>query len=152
MSKVAELKELNEMLVHGLINQEEHDRLRTHLLRIGRPLGNEISFRDPYDGTVVTLRKTSVFWMTLFFGFFYLAYHRAWSHAVIAFVLALFTFGLSWLIYPFFAYRAIMDNYRHNGWIEVSMPASKTGNTGLVIWAVVIGFGFLFVIAGMAHH
>jgi hypothetical protein len=41
-----------------------------------------------------------------------------WLHAAIGFVLGFFSWGLSWLIYPFFAYRIIVDSYRRKGWIE----------------------------------
>src|SRR2546427_10442657 len=39
----------------------------------------------------------------LLFGFFYFAIKGIWTHAVVGVVLACCTFGISWLIYPFFA-------------------------------------------------
>jgi uncharacterized membrane-anchored protein len=78
--------------------------------------------RNPATGATVTLEKWPTFWLSLVFGCFYLAYHEAWWHALIAFVLSAVTYGLAWLIYPFFAYRFLVDSYRRRGWIDVSLP------------------------------
>jgi hypothetical protein len=142
VTKVEELKQLKEMLDQNLINQDEYDKLRSEILNamspppqmppmgsIGRPfsipaepLGETTILRNPTTGATVTLKKWPTFWLTLFFGCFYLAYREVWLHAAIALALAVVTSGLSWLIYPFFAYRLIVDSYQRKGWVVVSPP------------------------------
>jgi hypothetical protein len=50
------------------------------------------------------------------FGCFYLAYKGVWGHAILAFILACCTCGISWLIYPFFAGKVIIDHYMKAGY------------------------------------
>jgi len=50
------------------------------------------------------------------FGSIYLAYKGVWGQAFLSFILACFTCGISWLIYPFFAEKIIVDHYQKNGW------------------------------------
>ena len=144
MTKIEELKQLKEMLDQNLINKDEFDKLRSEILmptppqmppmgNVGRafsvpeePLSEETILRNPMTGATATLKKWPTFWLTLVFGCFYLAYREAWLHAAIALVLALVTSGLSWLIYPFFAYRIVVDSYRRKGWI-VSAPPAPAG-------------------------
>lgn len=66
-----------------------------------------------------TVRATTSFtWLwCLLFGFLFFAYKGVWRHAVIGLVAAMFTFGISWLIYPFFASAIIRNHYREQGWI-----------------------------------
>jgi len=42
-------------------------------------------------------------WPCLLLGFFWYAYKGLWGMALIALILAFATFGLSWLVFPFFA-------------------------------------------------
>ena len=42
-------------------------------------------------------------WPCLFFGFFWFLYKNMWAWAVISFCAAMFSWGLSNLIFPFFA-------------------------------------------------
>jgi hypothetical protein len=142
MTKIEELKQLKEMLDQNLINQKEYDKLRSEILSppppmptplmndVGRTFGipaaepgsDETVLRDPRTGNTITIKKWPTFWLTLLFGCFYLAYHGLWLHAAIAFVAAIFTSCLSWLIYPFFTYRLIVDGYQRKGWTFVSSP------------------------------
>jgi hypothetical protein len=148
MTKVEELKQLKELLDQSLINQDEFDKLRSEILAavpppppppmppmssIGRPfsipaapLAEQTILRNPITGATITLKKWPTFWWTVIFGCFYLAYREVWLHAAIALVLALLTSGFSWLIYPFFAYRLVVDSYRRKGWIvsPPSLPAN----------------------------
>jgi hypothetical protein len=78
--------------------------------------------RNPLTKEVVIIDKWSVFWMTFFFGFFYMAYKQVWLHAGITLVLAWVTFGLSWFIYPFMMYGIMVDTYRKKGWVVVPQP------------------------------
>lgn len=76
-----------------------------------------MKFRNPQNGYVVEINHSG-FW-TLVFGCFYFARHGAWGFALIAFVTALFTCGISWLIFPFFGKKIIRDSYLRKGWVEI---------------------------------
>lgn len=75
-----------------------------------------MTFRQPANNYTVTVKHP--FLWCLLFGVFYFIKHGVWSHAVIAFFAALFTIGISWLIYPFFAKGIIRKAYLSKGWIE----------------------------------
>lgn len=66
------------------------------------------------------IEETSNEWIwCLLFGALYFVYKGIWIHAIISFALAWFTFGISWLIYPFFAKDIVLNNYSKNGWVEI---------------------------------
>lgn len=48
-----------------------------------------------------------------------------WKHALLGFIAALMTSGLSWLVYPFFATAIMKKHYLRNGWsfVDESMPS-----------------------------
>lgn len=73
-----------------------------------------MTFTRPSNGFTVRLRAPR-FW-TFLFGPLYFAAHGVWSHAFISFVAALFTAGLSWLVYPWFAPHILERAYLRNGW------------------------------------
>jgi hypothetical protein len=74
-------------------------------------------FRHPTNGYTEAV-GTAWLWCLLF-GCIYFAIKGIWTHAVAAFVLALLTFGLSWLVYPFFARGIVEKHYLRSGWIPV---------------------------------
>jgi len=55
----------------------------------------------------------------LLFGFIYFAVRGVWTHAIAAFILAILTLGISWLIYPFFANDIMRTHYLRRGWFEL---------------------------------
>ena len=57
-----------------------------------------------------------VFLWSLLFGPFYFAYLGIWDSAVVSGILAVFSGGISILIYPFFAERIIVETYLKKGW------------------------------------
>jgi len=76
-------------------------------------------FQNPKNG-YVEKAYTSVSWLwLLLFGVFYFALKGIWGHAIISFVLAFLTGGISWLIYPFFTYRIVRKHFLRKGWIPV---------------------------------
>jgi hypothetical protein len=79
--------------------------------------GSRLHLVNPSNGTH---KETIPFLWTLIFGGFYFIAHGIWTHAIIAFVLAIPTFGLSWLFYPFFAKSIILNYYLKMGWVEES--------------------------------
>jgi hypothetical protein len=71
---------------------------------------------NAHDKVVET--KYSWLWVLLF-GSFYFIYKGIWTHAVLSFIIAILTCGLSWLIYPFFANNIVTDFYYKNGYLNV---------------------------------
>ena len=62
--------------------------------------------------------KLSWLWVLLF-GPIYWAVRGVWRHCFTHLVLALVSFGIAHLIYPFFTYGILEKHYRKMGWIEV---------------------------------
>lgn len=74
-------------------------------------------FRNPLTRESLDISKA---WLwCLLFGVFYFLYRRAWTHAAISAVGALFTAGLSWIIYPFFARAVMRSQLTAKGWTAV---------------------------------
>ena len=59
---------------------------------------------------------SNVFLWSLIFGPFYFAYLGIWDSAILAFILAVFSGGISVLIYPFFVEKIIVQTYLKKGW------------------------------------
>lgn len=55
------------------------------------------------------------FFNCLLYGFlfqwFYFLYHRCYNHFIMSFILFWFSFGVTGLIYPFFAFRVLREHY-----------------------------------------
>ena len=75
-------------------------------------------FKNTKNGHIEEISKVTWLWQFLF-GTFYFMYKGIWKHAIIAFVLALCTMGISHFIYPFFAKGIVRNYYLHNGWKPV---------------------------------
>jgi hypothetical protein len=74
-------------------------------------------FENPSNGYVEEVTLAPLW--CLVFGCIYFAVKGVWTHAVAALLLAFVTFGLSWLIYPFFASQIMRTHYLRRGWIEL---------------------------------
>lgn len=74
-------------------------------------------FKNPSNGYVEESSAPGLW--CLLFGCFYFAVKGVWRHFVLGFMLGLFTFGLSWFVYPFFAKDIIRQDYMRRGWVEV---------------------------------
>jgi hypothetical protein len=93
-----------------------------------------LAFRNPANGYI---EESPLPWLwCLIFGGFYFAYKHVYMHSIIALVLAIFTGGFSWFIYPFFANKIIKHSYLQRGWQQVDAGESapdpmmhRTGNT-----------------------
>jgi hypothetical protein len=80
-------------------------------------VGTGIKFRNPVNGYI---EETKLAWLwCLLFGSIYFAVKGIWTHAVAAFLFAWLTFGISWLVYPFFATKIIETSYLRKGWQQV---------------------------------
>ena len=76
-------------------------------------------FENPTNG-YHELATDSASWLwCLLFGPIYFAVKGIWTHAVVSFILALCTFGVSHFLYPFFVYTIVEGHYRRKGWLEV---------------------------------
>jgi hypothetical protein len=63
---------------------------------------------------------TILSWLWVFlFGPIYWAVQGVWRHVFVHLVLAIITFGVAHLIYPFFTYSIIRKHYLRRGWVEV---------------------------------
>ena len=77
-----------------------------------------MKFKNPLNGYVEEV--SSVWLWVLLFGTIYFAVKGVWTHALVSFVFALLTAGISWLIYPFFASGIMRKYYLKKGWVEVT--------------------------------
>ena len=57
------------------------------------------------------------FTSALLFGGIYLIYRKIWNHFFIFIILAIITYGLIWLVYPFFMYWIVKGHYQKIGWV-----------------------------------
>ena len=76
-------------------------------------------FKNPQNGYTQSVSQAGAFFGCLAFGVLYFAYKGAWRHALISFGAAFCTLGISWFIYPFFAYRCVEHSYLERGWKRV---------------------------------
>ena len=74
------------------------------------------TFRNPHNGYTQSVGRLSSFFGCLVFGVFYFAYKGVWKHVFISLLAALCTFGVSWFVYPFFAYDCVTHSYLERGW------------------------------------
>lgn len=77
-----------------------------------------MKFKHPANGHVEEVSMPGL-WVLLF-GFFYFAVKGVWTHAIVDFLLACVTLGLSWLVYPFLASGIMRKHYLKQGWAEVT--------------------------------
>ncbi len=83
------------------------------------------AFRNPSNGYTQAVSPLTAFAGCLLFGTLYFAYKGVWKHAIISFLAAFMTLGISWFIYPFFAYGCVKTSYLERGWREVGRGASR---------------------------
>ena len=88
--------------------------------------------------------------LTLFLGCFFFAFRGIWTHFVISLALAVITFGLSWLIYPFFASGIVKKHYQRNGWTEIPESEVKKADLKSSLQELISGiFIFSIIIFGI---
>ena len=59
-------------------------------------------------------------WPCFFFGCFWFGHKGVWGWAAISFLAAIFTFGISWLVIPFFANGFHANSLRKQGYLSES--------------------------------
>jgi len=74
-------------------------------------------FEHPTNGYVETANYPALW--CLLFGPVYFAFKGIWTQAAASLLLAIFTGGLSWFVYPFFARRQVQKHYLRQGWHEL---------------------------------
>ncbi len=84
-----------------------------------------ILFENPRTGQVTNISNAGVY--TLFFGCFYFALKGVWTHAVIGAILAIVTYGISWLVYPAFAQGIVRRHLLETGWIPKATEVAGRG-------------------------
>ena len=116
-------------------------------------------FRNPQNDYVEKLDWT--FWGTVLFGPIFFGLRGAFGHAFFSAIAAIFTLGISWLVYPFLAQGLLASQYLQKGWEEISeeqalRPKESYANStswvndlfgflmlglwGLLIWFAIEGF------------
>ncbi|MDP3013051.1 MAG: hypothetical protein Q8M92_02330 [Candidatus Subteraquimicrobiales bacterium] len=76
-----------------------------------------MKFQNPTNGYIEEVSSPGLW--TFLCGFLYFAVKGVWTHAIAGLVLAIFTWGISWLIYPFFASSIMRTHYLRKGWVEI---------------------------------
>ena len=71
-------------------------------------------------------------WPCLYCGFLWYMYKGMWGWGIIALILAFATFGVSWLIFPFFANAQYAQSLLKNGYLN---EAQWNERKQLSIWA-----------------
>lgn len=77
------------------------------------------TFKNPTNGYRVKVGTLGPFLGCLFFGFIYFLIRGCIGHAVVSFILAFSTMGLSWMIYPFFAPGIVRKMYLEKGFRQI---------------------------------
>ena len=78
-----------------------------------------MKFKNPVNNYLEDV-SGSFSWLWVFLlGPIYWAVKGIWRHAVVHLILALVTFGIVHLIYPFFTYAILRKHYNSIGWKEI---------------------------------
>ena len=64
-------------------------------------------------------------WPCLLLGFIWYIYKGMWGWGVIAFILAIITWGISWLVFPFFANAQYAKSLLQNGYLNEKQWSEK---------------------------
>jgi len=73
------------------------------------------TFKNPTNGHAESARLA---WLwALLFGVFYFAHKGMWGHAILGAVLAIPTFGISWVLYALAAPSLVRKHYLQRGWV-----------------------------------
>lgn len=81
------------------------------------PATTAVIFSNPATGEQLTILNAGLW--TFLFGPFYFMLRGVWSHAAISLVVAIVTYGVSWLAYPFFAQGILRKHLISKGWIAI---------------------------------
>ena len=73
-----------------------------------------ITLRNEYG--VIKIVPTGFSWTTFFFGFFVPLFRGDIKYFLIMLLLAIFTYGISYFIFPFFYNGIYLRNLLENGW------------------------------------
>ena len=60
--------------------------------------------------------KAGFSWTMLFFGVFVPLVRGDWKYFIISLIAGVFTFGLSWLVFPFFYNKLYLNDLLNNGY------------------------------------
>lgn len=77
------------------------------------------------DSGIIKQAKLGFSWTTLFFGIFPALFRGDWKWGLIMFVVAMCTFGFSWLIFPFVYNKIYIKELLEKGYIPSSEDSKK---------------------------
>lgn len=80
-------------------------------------------YKNPHNGYISTITGGSIL-CSFLFGWIYFAFKGAWLMAIVNFLLAVVTGGISWFIFPFFTRKILRDYYAQKGWIRIEKEAN----------------------------
>ena len=84
------------------------------------------TFQNQQNGYTQSVGRLTSFLGCLIFGCFYFAYRGVWKHFLISGAAAFCTVGVSWFIYPFFAYSCVTSSFLERGWRQVGGRAATS--------------------------
>jgi len=76
-----------------------------------------MKFKNIHTGEEIRIEHP--FLLVLLFGSLYFAYKGCFGAAVVSFIIAAMTAGLSWFIFPFFGSSIIRRDYEKRGYYKI---------------------------------
>jgi hypothetical protein len=91
-----------------------------------------VNFKNPHNGQ---MREAPVgfSWTLLIFGCFLAMFRSDWKWAVIMFIIAILTGGLSWLFFPFVYNKIYIKELIKQGYKVVSVVGSDENTVGVKV-------------------
>jgi len=86
---------------------------------------------NPTNGSVEEIYE-GFSWSCLLFGFLWYIYKGMWGWGLISFILAIATYGFSWLIFPFFANGQHAESLLKQGYLNEKQWKEKKDNNNQV--------------------
>jgi hypothetical protein len=83
---------------------------------------------NPVNGSIEEIWE-GFSWACLVFGFLWYIYKGMWAWGAIALILAFCTFGVSWLIFPFFANGQYAQSLLRQGYLNEKQWKQRTTET-----------------------
>lgn len=77
-----------------------------------------MTFQNPVNGYLENYNPSTARAWCFLFGPFYFIARGNWKHAALSAVAAVMTFGVSWLIYPFFVNGINLSHYGRQGFVS----------------------------------
>jgi len=107
-------------------------------------------YKNPSNGYEETITDAGL--LCLLFGPLYFAAKGVWTQAVVSLILAIVTFGLSWIVYPFLARGIVEKNYLRKGWVAIEPPTPPKSSKKVFLYLFLFLVLFAVFLIGMAAN